>query len=193
MLVEFRHRYPKGSLISELVQIDHGQYIVRVLVQVEGITLATALSASNNLEEAEDRAIKRALSLLSLNSPTIPSLPEEKLKIVKNSATTSSVKSTSPPANNGVTKLALETVNNQSVDLVSPVPPSPVETSIKPAIETSEMIALINMELARIGWKIDQGREYLLATYGKKSRHMLSDEELSDFLQHLQNEPTYSE
>lgn len=67
---QFRIRYPQGSLISELVTIDRGQYIVRTLVQVEGFTLATALAAADTVEQAEDRSINRALSVLALDSTT---------------------------------------------------------------------------------------------------------------------------
>ena len=45
MLTQFRKNYPQGSLVSELVTIDHGKYIVRVLVQVNGVTLRTGLAA----------------------------------------------------------------------------------------------------------------------------------------------------
>lgn len=70
MLTQFRVRYPKGSLISDLVRIDRGQYIVRASVGVDGITLATAMAAAQTVEQAEDRARQRALAVLLLDSPT---------------------------------------------------------------------------------------------------------------------------
>jgi hypothetical protein len=45
------------------------------------------------------------------------------------------------------------------------------------------------MELKRLGWTSEQGRNYLLQTYGKRSRQLLSDEELLEFVQHLENLP----
>jgi hypothetical protein len=57
-------------------------------------------------------------------------------------------------------------------------------------IDFSEVIAKSNMELKRLGWSSDQGRNYLLQTYGKRSRQLLSDEELLEFLLHLESQPT---
>jgi hypothetical protein len=57
-------------------------------------------------------------------------------------------------------------------------------------IDFSEVIAKSNMELKRLGWSSDQGRNYLLQTYGKRSRQLLSDEELLEFLLYLESLPT---
>ena len=66
MLSQFRISYPKGCLISELVTIDHGKYVVRALVEVEGVTLATGLAAADTVENAEDQARTRALAVLGI-------------------------------------------------------------------------------------------------------------------------------
>lgn len=66
MFNEFRVRYPKGGLISELLTIDRGKYFVRVLVEVEGVTLATGLAAADTVELAEDQARGRALAVLGI-------------------------------------------------------------------------------------------------------------------------------
>jgi len=39
-----------------------------------------------------------------------------------------------------------------------------------------------------LGWTQEEGKKYLLETYGKKSRHLLSDEELIEFLTYLQTQ-----
>jgi hypothetical protein len=57
-------------------------------------------------------------------------------------------------------------------------------------IDFSEIIARSNIELKRLGWTSDQGRNYLLQTYGKRSRQLLSDEELLEFLQYLESQPS---
>jgi hypothetical protein len=64
MFTQFRAQYPTGSLISELAAIQDGTYVVRVLVQVGGATLATGLAADTSVEVAEDRARLRALEAL---------------------------------------------------------------------------------------------------------------------------------
>jgi hypothetical protein len=55
-----------GSLLSELLQIHEGKYIVRASIQVGGSTLATGLSAAHTIEQAEDQARSRALIVLGI-------------------------------------------------------------------------------------------------------------------------------
>jgi hypothetical protein len=63
-----------------------------------------------------------------------------------------------------------------------PIPSTP--------IDFSDIIARTNVELKRLGWTNQQGRDYLVQTYGKRSRQLLTDAELLDFLHHLESEPT---
>ncbi|MGK7919424.1 MAG: hypothetical protein AB4080_05385 [Trichodesmium sp.] len=67
MLERFRVCYPTGCLISELITIYHGKYVVRVLVQVDGKTLSTGLGSADTIELAEDQARERSLATLSLD------------------------------------------------------------------------------------------------------------------------------
>ena len=66
-----------------------------------------------------------------------------------------------------------------------------VEATELPAgpMDFSEIIARSNLELKRLGWTSDQGRNYLLQTYGKRSRQLLSDEQLIEFLAYLEQQP----
>jgi formylglycine-generating enzyme required for sulfatase activity len=57
-------------------------------------------------------------------------------------------------------------------------------------IDYSDIIARTNVELKRLGWTNQQGRDYLLQTYGKRSRQLLTDAELLDFLHYLESEPS---
>ncbi|MBE9196836.1 hypothetical protein IQ219_16340, partial [Synechocystis sp. LEGE 06083] len=84
--------------------------------------------------------------------------------------------------------------------------PLPVETEPEPSepamasagatdlpegpMDFSEIIARSNLELKRLGWTSEQGRNYLLQTYGKRSRQLLSDEQLIEFLAYLEQQPT---
>lgn len=70
LFAQLRNRYPAGALVSELVQVHDGQFVVRVLVQVGTTTLATAMAAATKVEEAEDRARVRAMAVLGI-SPAI--------------------------------------------------------------------------------------------------------------------------
>lgn len=67
MFTQFRAQYPTGGLISELLQVHEGHYLVRTLVQVGGISLASGMASASTLELAEDRARIRALALLNIH------------------------------------------------------------------------------------------------------------------------------
>ncbi|MEG4326751.1 hypothetical protein [Microcoleus sp. herbarium5] len=69
MFAEFRALYPAGQLICELLTVHHGKFVVRCLVQVDGKTLATAMSAAESVEDAEDRARLRAIAILGFAAP----------------------------------------------------------------------------------------------------------------------------
>ncbi|XTZ10921.1 MAG: hypothetical protein ACQZ3N_03380, partial [cyanobacterium endosymbiont of Rhopalodia yunnanensis] len=71
MLTKFRILYPQSGVISELVAIDHGKYIVRVLIKVGSTTSGAGLAGANTVEEAEDAARNRALELLKLDSVSL--------------------------------------------------------------------------------------------------------------------------
>ncbi len=61
-------------------------------------------------------------------------------------------------------------------------------TSTAP-VDLSDVIAQTDIELRRLGWNSDQGREYLEKNYGKRSRQQLTDEELMSFLLYLEEQP----
>ena len=68
MLERFRASYPTGCLISELITIHNGKYIVRALVLLNGETLATGLGSADTVELAEDKARERSLASLTLDT-----------------------------------------------------------------------------------------------------------------------------
>lgn len=67
MFAQFRVRYPTGSLISELLTIYNGKFVVRALVQIDGVTKATGMAVADTLELAEDQARIRALELIGIH------------------------------------------------------------------------------------------------------------------------------
>ncbi len=331
MLSQFRQQYPQGSLTSELLMIDHGLYIVRAMVQVENIPLASGLAAAAKIEDAEDQARLRALSLLALNPiatleptdlPTPPTLPiphtlptspplppppavSESIPAPKNPRKTAKVTPakaevmplisepevalpeitvpeititvppvveqearaalplessaeaaepvltpeptpaltlTPPPAltltaepelvlsspeplplpeilepvlslsppeevplplaslqkplamttEAAIAVTSVESEVSETIEIPETAEPSKVTTlGVDPnaPIDFSEIISRSNVELKRLGWTSDQGRNYLLQTYGKRSRQLLSDEELLEFLIYLEAQP----
>lgn len=54
-------------------------------------------------------------------------------------------------------------------------------------ISFQDLMTRNNAALKRLGWSQEQGREYLVKTYGKKSRQLLSDEQLIEFTDYLES------
>jgi hypothetical protein len=60
----------------------------------------------------------------------------------------------------------------------------------QPALSVTDMIPLINMELKRLAWSREKGRDCIIELYNKRSSSLLSDEELLGLLRYLQDQPT---
>lgn len=56
--------------------------------------------------------------------------------------------------------------------------------------EFQEMLGRSDAELRRLGWTTEQGKCYLLQTYNKRSRQLLYDQEMREFLTYLEALPT---
>lgn len=234
MLAQFQARYPMGSLISELLTIYQGKFVVRVSASVEGVLRATGMAVSESLELAEDQARSRALMVLGLQPATlvqsVPSAPQTAALQVQmpavetgglnNDLAYSSFSQASPPEKSqpepdaAVENFGMmsdtETQSNSNPPItfgnVTPLVPrsysayessgSPSETDaetemrVSEPIDLSDAIARTSVELKRLTWSNQQGREYLLRTYGKRSRQDLTDEEMLEFLNYLESQPS---
>jgi hypothetical protein len=51
-----------GSLLTDLLRVEEGIYIVKAQVVVNNTVLGSGIAGSNTVEEAEDAALKRALN-----------------------------------------------------------------------------------------------------------------------------------
>jgi hypothetical protein len=268
MLQKLRQRYPQVALISELVQIDHGKYIVKAIVEIEGKTVVTGLAAADTVEIAEDRARERALLLLEAEStpdlqlvekisPNNISLPEDLPKPVASAKkSTKTAKVTEIPRPEAKIEPELPQVKDIPPAKIEPelpevkdIPPAKIEpelpevkdtppAKIEPELPQVEDIPLpepeplllemetdnysllselpeeaslteeeppepepvvvipeeidysvlktkIDVEMKRLAWTTEKGREYLISTYGKKSRLLLTNEELLEFYNYL--------
>ncbi|ERT07244.1 hypothetical protein M595_2785 [Lyngbya aestuarii BL J] len=264
MFAQFRSRYPTGGLISELLAIDHGQYVVRVLVEVDSVIISSGLAAAETVELAEDQARKRSLQVLGIETSTalpnfsttrslagtenstpfelnsapepaqLPeaSVPESRVETSSSpseledwssggtssddwlSATylnpsssspspTTEASSTSPTKGRSASLPPLpDTPSEESHEVPSPSEDhSPQSSTSKTSkkkkpqatIESTDFsseIARTDLELKRLGWTTEQGVEHLQKTYGKRSRHQLTEDELLDFLHYLESLPT---
>ncbi|NEU75997.1 hypothetical protein PI95_026450 [Hassallia byssoidea VB512170] len=56
-------------------------------------------------------------------------------------------------------------------------------------VDHSDTITKIDIEMQRLGWTTDKGREHLKQTYNKRARSLLDPEELLDFLRYLELQP----
>jgi hypothetical protein len=240
MLAQFQSLYPNGSLISELVEIFQGKYIVRASVQVEGVTRATGMAGAETVEAAEDQARNRALMVLGITSEAgepkpISSVPiadsdtkdEVFISNQESSFTSPSVKelridmsskSKSDTYSPEITQFFPVTPNQDSqFDLpeeniqlmgmaasnVTPFTPRNYTTQEETAtptgtgrkkkksepVDLSDILAKTDVQIERLGWTPEQGKDYLVKTYGKRGRTLLNEEELLDFLKYLQSQP----
>ncbi len=64
MLAQLRIQYPDSCLITELLMIKHGKYVVKAEVRMAGLTIATSMGAAETIELAEDRARERVLAVV---------------------------------------------------------------------------------------------------------------------------------
>jgi hypothetical protein len=49
-----------------------------------------------------------------------------------------------------------------------------------------DLMTKTDNEMQRLGWSVEKGREHLVRYYGKRSRLLLTEEELDNFLLYLQ-------
>ncbi|NER83663.1 MAG: hypothetical protein F6K42_29775 [Leptolyngbya sp. SIO1D8] len=82
--------------------------------------------------------------------------------------------------------LPIESIDDEPL----PTPDIAAIGTLPSPVNLSDVIAQTDVELRRLGWSVIDGREYLEETYGKRSRHDLTDEELLAFLLHLEALPT---
>lgn len=279
MLAQFQARYPTGSLISELLHIYQGKFIVRVAATVEGVTRATGMAAAETLEVAEDRARSRALAVLLIQqSPSTQSvaaqpvtsemqlqpgttassqLPSSQANLDRPFTPTaglndaySSFSPASPQVSDALENLGMMSGTKKVSSQEPPIPfgnvtpmvsrrsnpedslaslsqtreadrekiffprdPSvqmemgdEVESGVGEGVEggltplsnsrasepadLSDAIARTSVELKRLGWDNQKGRDYLQKTYGKLSRQHLTDSEMLEFLEYLQSQPS---
>ncbi|MBD2773475.1 hypothetical protein [Iningainema tapete] len=261
MLAQFRSSYPQGNLLTELVQIYHGKYIVRASVQIEGVIRATGMACESKLEEAEDQARNRALMVLGISTTSSESVPlstepvtqfhpspmpkpTSELEVGLNQRVYSSTinsltlepptsfatesnfnspevnpdpvisepapqlsapedKSLSPfnyvEKSSKITDTSDRTLNS-NVTPFTPRSYNPPENGVtkettkkkkkSEPIDLSDVIAKTDVEIERLGWTKEQGRDHLKKTYGKIGRTLLTEEELLDFLRYLEAQPT---
>ncbi len=211
MFDRFRQKYPQGSITSSLIQIHNDQYIVSVSIKVDGVVLATTLAADEKIQVAEAQATAQAIQTLHLGESVLTELPltrQPKLELVSSISdtrlaslenateitssgifdestanTSDAIESGSPSALNKPENKAIvqedHAASTYNIDTISPAEPS---------LSVTDMIPLINMELKRLGWSREKGRDCIIELYNKRSSSLLSDAELLGLLRYLQTQ-----
>jgi hypothetical protein len=205
MLTHFRDRHSTGSIITDLLRVEEGLYVVKAQIIVNTIVLGCGIAGSTTVEEAEDAAIQRALRTAGFDTAR-----GDALLSYSNGISATSMPSHQPlppPAPLGPTNLSSASAGDrygenqfQAEPVLStwtgnpasvPSPPVATPSMAELAIEDlSELIAQTDVELTRIGWGPKEGRKYLKDSFGKQSRQQLDERELREFLRHLKNQPT---
>ncbi len=215
MLNNFRDHHPMGSIMTELLRVEEGIHFVRAQVVVNSTVLGTGMAGSHTVEDAEDAALKRALihagfgrashpgsALGAWPSPGYSSyedLPSE-VPLDSSSGHNFSSHNTSGHSVSGLSGNGHRPNQPSSWDPVptlSPLPsppPSPARGSgeLMDEEDLSDVIAQTDVEMKRVGWTPNQGRDYLVKTFGKRSRQLLEPHELMQFLRYLQQQTTRS-
>jgi hypothetical protein len=264
IIAKFRHKYPQGSLVSELIEIEGGTYIVKASVQIDNLILATALAGATTVEAAEDAAKERAIATLYLdhqpdiNPNVLPGTeqiaiapqerqpdPSAELKPGIQSEETSNrtgnhkiVNFSKPQAAPAIehqesTTEMFPSVNSvaeprpqpdlptdlpTAISVAHPAPPTetnlfgdtftaetppikpltediPHSTPTAPisdelgAMDFNDIKQKTDIEIKRLSWTKDQGKDFLMSRYGKRSRLHLTDEQLLEFLRYLETLP----
>ncbi len=171
MFPQFRSQYPQGTIQTEMLPKQEGKFIFRATISLNQNILSTATAWDTDLEAAEDKAVQRALTFAGIsisNSNATPALPSYQ------SNHTDSYSTYSAP------EIPLFEHNNNNNNNSSSSPE-----------DLSDEITKTTVEMERLGWTSEQGKEYLMRTFGKKSRHQLTPSELRQFLLFLQSQPSH--
>ncbi|NEQ95721.1 MAG: hypothetical protein F6K30_03155 [Cyanothece sp. SIO2G6] len=211
-----KQNYPDSRLVAEFLAYQNGQYAVRAIIQNGSTILATGMAADAAIEIAEDRAKARAVAALDLDispgqsasDPILKADPviqqhkgdEARDRPIPISATakgqpldlpetTNEPQFPSNPLNEPTSGDREEaSVDHTSGSSDSTGPGVPRNAPTEPT-NLLDQIAKTDVEMQRLGWSNDQGRQLLLERYGKRSRRELTDDEVLDFLHYLEQQP----
>ncbi|MCJ2543992.1 hypothetical protein [Thermostichus vulcanus] len=180
-----------GSLLTDLLRVEEGIYIVKAQVIVNNTVLGSGIAGSNTVEEAEDAALKRALNHAGFGRPSMP------LGLGMDPSGRSAYLPTPDLANGHASSLPIAPEPIPAPIKTAPIKTEPTPSPGLPGLtesgadmdDLSDIIAQTDVELQRIGWSNKEGREFLESRFHKKSRHQLTDTELREFLRYLKQQP----
>jgi hypothetical protein len=231
-LSQFRSQYPHGSIVTEMLSKIDGLHTFRAVIKTPtpqgDIILTTATSVDSDLETAEDRAIKRALTNLGMSygmqATLMPQIVTEispqltsqigklqpsinyKEQLLVSAAIDSDSFSHESSHQSRLDNYRINDVDNLNGDLFTASLSGdgggnenpPAKSKVKSAklqdppkqepIDLSSQLSQIMVEMERIGWTKQQGKDHLQRQYKKTSRDQLTATEVFDFLEYLQSQ-----
>ncbi len=209
---QFRSQYPQGSIVTEMLSKVDGMHTFRAAIKDSDIVLATATAVDSDLETAEDRAIKRALTILGITFESsygiqATLMPQITQPALKPTNTEHLLKLSGELMNNEVNEPInyqahekygnkyesnekySEKFRNENIEEVPiPIKPAKTEQFKQEPIDLSNQLSQIMVEMERVGWTKQQGKDYLQRKYKKTSRDQLSASEVFDFLEYLKSQ-----
>jgi hypothetical protein len=207
MISAFRDRHPMASIVTDLLRVEEGIYLVKAQILLNDIILGTGLAGTNTIEGAEDAAIKRALTHAGFGQTYLGSAFSTSSLSASAMGMSTTAAAIPVPTANGQRESAPPSTWQPSASAFSPsldassspepgsepAASSASSTDLTPGGEDlSDEIAQSDVELRRIGWGPKEGRDFLESRFQKKSRHQLTPAELREFLHHLKQQPTRS-
>jgi hypothetical protein len=215
MFDRFRQKYPQGSITSSLIQIHNDRYIVSVSIKVDGVILATTLAADEQIQVAEAQATVQALQTLSIDEPATWTMPPTITELSLTQPQSAQINApledipaalaTVEPSSVAPVMDITQPLDTKNLAVTVELEPQLVNSHKKMAIvqedataatydvvsdqqllSVTDMIPLINMELKRLAWSREKGRDCIIELYNKRSSSLLSDQELLGLLRYLQ-------
>jgi len=213
---QFRSQYPHGSILTEMLSKVDGLHTFRATIKDNDVILTTATALDSDLETAEDRAINRALTLLGITFESSYGIQATLMPQISQPLLKNAIKSTEhilEPIREPLSESIRASLNapitesstepRDSIDELinyeadKKYPPKYEAESVKPTkieqfkpepIDLSNQLSQIMVEMERIGWTKQQGKEHLQRKYKKNSRDQLSASEVFDFLEYLKSQ-----
>ena len=172
-----------------LVEIEYDG-TVHLLGESTGIAQLSGTSSSQPLLSAgteaaattaaptavSDIAAPEAIAPPTQNSPPPPGLPPLELDFAPPAP------APTPPASSAPAPPR----SPQPAPAPVPIPVPEVAPPVTAPVDLSDAIAQSNVLMKQLGWTKKQGVAHLQANYGKRTRAELTDQELMEFLEHLQ-------
>ena len=146
---QLQKQYPTSALVTELVQIHQEQFIVKAIVQISGVAIATSMAESASLETAEDRARLRVLDLLgiavisatsnldSLTAPEPLPAPIDRDRVSETPLSELSSAAIRQPIDNG---FPINTPSNLDLEEIVVPPPLALPTVSLPEVSLPEVL-----------------------------------------------------